>query len=124
MKEKEIYNIMINNYDAFAQIMKHLINQGSKKIAYMSGYAYASDNNYRYKAYQQTLKDNQLTYNRSFECDYTKEQSYEIIKNLIKNQDIDFDTLACANDLMAVGATEAFKEAEFKIPQDIIDFRI
>lgn len=115
-----IYNVMINNHDAFTQIMQHLIDQGGKKIAYMSGDTYASDNKYRQNAYQQVLQYHELTYSKIFKCNYTKEKSYQIIKKLIKNQEIDFDTLACANDLMAVGAIEALKEAGYKIPQDII----
>ena len=115
-----IYNVMINNHDAFTQIMKHLVQQGSKKIAYMSGDTFASDNNYRHDAYQQVLKDYELTYSRTFECDYTKEKAYQIVKHLIEKQEVDFDTLACANDLMAVGAIEAFKEAGINIPNDII----
>ena len=115
-----IYNVMINNHDAFTQIMKHLVQQGSKKIAYMSGDTFASDNNYRHDAYQQVLKYYELTYSRTFECDYTKEKAYQIVKHLIEKQEVDFDTLACANDLMAVGAIEAFKEAGINIPNDII----
>lgn len=115
-----IYNVMINNYDAFTEMTQHLINQGGKKIAYMSGDIYACDNKYRQNAYQQVLKNNGLTYSRTFECNYTKEMAYQLIKDLIEKQDIDFDTLACANDLMAVGAIEAFKEAGINIPKDII----
>ncbi len=114
-----IYNVMINNRDAFYEIMKGHINNGRKKIAYLSGELHAPDNTYRHESYQKVIQDHNLTYTKTFECNYTKQEAYNIINKLIQSDQIDFDALACANDLMAVGAIEAFKEAGIKVPEDI-----
>lgn len=114
-----IYNVMINNRDAFYEIMKCHIHNGRKNIAYLSGEQHAPDNIYRHESYQKVIHDKGLTYSKTFECNYTKDEAYRIIKNLIESDQIDFDALACANDLMAVGAIEALKEAGINVPQDI-----
>ncbi len=114
-----IYNIMINNEDAFAEIMNMHIEDGRKKIAFFSGEEIVTDNIYRQAIYKKVVEDKNLEYNRIFQGNYIKEDAYHEMKKVIANNEVDFNAVACANDLMAIGVIEALREANINVPEDV-----
>ena len=53
--------------------------------------------------------------------DYSREEGYERTRELIEKRNgvDDLDGLVCANDLLAIGALRAFREAGISVPGDI-----
>ncbi|MGL4336122.1 MAG: LacI family DNA-binding transcriptional regulator [Turicibacter sp.] len=113
-----IYNVMINNRDAFYEIMQYHIKSGRKRIAFFSGEKLTQDNTYRYEGYLKSIQDNELVYQKVFQGNYVKNDAYDLMKDIIK-EGIDFDAIACANDLMAIGVIEALREAKIKVPEEV-----
>ena len=119
LEREGAYSIMINNQEAFTEIINMHLNNGRRRIAYFSGEVTSIDNKYRYESYKNVLEAHNINYTRVFEGNYIKETAYQLMSASIENGDIDFDAVACANDLMAIGVVEALNDANIKVPEQV-----
>lgn len=100
--------------------MNHLIELGHKKIAYLSGPLYAETAVNRLAGYRKALHEANITYNPSYVIEglFDEQSGYKACQELLKNKDLP-TAICCCNDLMAIGAMGAIKEAGLSIPDDI-----
>ncbi|WP_420550536.1 LacI family DNA-binding transcriptional regulator [Litorivicinus lipolyticus] len=97
-----------------------LIDAGRKRIAFVGGEEWMEAANDRYEGYRSALisagikLDNKLVRTGNF----LPSGGYAVVKALLI-EGIEFDGLFCANDLMAIGAYEALKEAGISIPDQV-----
>ena len=119
LESEGIYNVMIDNKRAFTEIMNMHLKNNCQNIAYFSGEAVTLDNKYRYDVYNNVLNAHNITYRRIFNGDFQKDQAYNQMKQFLSTNEVDFDAVACANDLMAIGVINALTEAGFNVPKDI-----
>ncbi len=122
---KNSSTISVNYFDGMEQIFNHLIDLGHKKIAYIDfTEPNIKENISRYNSYRYCIKKYGLQYNKDYivfgEAPYESkhEQGYKYMNKLI-NRGTDVTAVILINDYMAVGALDALKEANIRVPEDI-----
>ncbi|MFJ7978041.1 LacI family DNA-binding transcriptional regulator [Peribacillus sp. NPDC096379] len=101
--------------------VQHLLQLGHRKIAYIGA---ASTSDYREMGYRNALMMSSIKMDESIIIktnDMVRKFShygYESINKLIESKG-EFTAVFCANDLMAIGAIKALKEAGIKVPEDV-----
>jgi LacI family transcriptional regulator len=112
--------IVIDNYKAGYDATYHLIKQGCKKIACVTGSLNLNVYNDRLRGFKQALSDNSIMYNEDLVI--TSNLSYNsgevIVKALMKNETMP-DAIFTANDNSAVSIICELKKAGYRIPEDI-----
>ena len=109
-----------NDFEGMRLAAKHLIGLGHQRIAHLSGPLYADTGLKRLQGYRKALMDAGITYRPEYvlETQYDEKSGYETCRQLLglKEQ----PTAICAgNDMVAIGAMRAVKEAGLTIPGDI-----
>ena len=110
--------------DAFSQVVDHLKNvHGCTKFAFASASATNSNEAaIRSQAFKNALKKHKLTFHPEWviEGHFIRAAAYNNMKERFKSKnDIKFDALIAANDLMAEGCMEALIEMGVKIPKEV-----
>ena len=112
--------VKTNEVEGMTEAVDHLIGLGHTKIAYICGPLYAETAVRRMTGYRKALKDADIIYNPQYviEAMFDEKSGYNACKELLKLNDR--PTAICTgNDLMAIGAMRALKEAGLRIPEDI-----
>ncbi len=116
------YSILTDNENIYTEIFDFLVNKcGSKRIAFMSANkTNSAESMARFNAYKKQLARFNMEYDDSiaFHACFTMSSAIDELKerNLKKP---DFDTFIAANDQMALGAMQYFKEHDIKVPEDV-----
>jgi LacI family transcriptional regulator len=119
-ENSESTKVIINNFKAGYAVTKHLIEQGCKRIAHLTGNLTRNVYKERYEGYIAALKD----------CNIEPDEELVIVNNLGKEDCITAakelmrmekmpDGLFVTNDFSAAICIQTFKEAGIKIPEDI-----
>lgn len=97
---------------------KHLIKQGHKEIAYISGPLTKQDSTERLVGHKKALAEANITFkeNLAYEGDYLTESGRDGINSLIKSN-VTFTAVACSNDEMASGAMRGARDHKLLIPE-------
>ena len=104
---------------AFAAV-RHLVENGRKKIATITGDLSNTAAEQRLDGFQAAMVDLGMKAPKSLivEGDWSRDSGYNHAKKLLsKNSDL--DAIFCANDLMALGAITAVQEAGKSVPGDV-----
>lgn len=112
----DVYTHVLNSLEGAKIATQHLINQGRKRIAYLSGILGSHEDMKRFQGYSEVIESygmNQIVYFG----DFTETSGYDIIEKLEGN--IPFDAIFCANDEMAIGLIKGLMKYQKKIPEDI-----
>lgn len=117
--------ILIENHGGAYQAVRHLIDHGYKRIAFVGGSFYHSSIKERFQGYCAGLKEgglNQVAKDKSLHFLVEEETSSQIgfsgICSLL-DQSVNFDAVVCANDTTAIGCLRALQEREIRVPHDI-----
>ena len=112
--------VMVDNYLGAFMAVEHLIQQGNKKIALISGRALSANNGDRIKGYFAALKQYGLPQHPELmaEGQFSFESGYNAVDQLV-NQGVDFDAVFACNDMMAIGAIERLIELGRRVPEDV-----
>lgn len=121
---KNSYSTVCKPDAVYEEIIEHLKNKhGCKKIGFFSANLIESvEGKERYTAFQKALKKNNLEFNKDYVLDgkFTISSAKQAIsERFTKKEDIPFDSIVCANDLMACGVIQMFTQMGVRIPQDI-----
>ncbi len=108
-----------NNNGAYIAV-DHLIKNGSTRIVNISGPLRFYEVQDRNEGYKKALQDHALPFDASLmtSSSWSVEGGYEATNKLLRSQ-IHFDGIFAHNDLIALGAISALKEAHLRIPQDV-----
>lgn len=119
-KDIDLPCVFSNSKNGMYKIIKYLIKIGHSKIAYISGPEGSNIVNERLEGYLKALKEQGIEINNEIivHGDYKIEGGANCMESLLKKQN-DFTAVACANDLMAIGALNFLKEKNIKVPKDI-----
>lgn len=108
----------------FRELIKHLVEKhGCKKIAFMSANDTISEEaRERFEAYKEMLVENNLPYDEKlvFDGNFTTGSAETAMSEFKSKEDIPFDAIVCANDLMAVGVYNAMAKIGVSVPEDLI----
>jgi DNA-binding LacI/PurR family transcriptional regulator len=106
-----------DNIGGSTEAIQHLLDQGRRRIATISGPLDMTAAQDRLGAYRETLKG---TGRRSIVAlgDFTRISGAEAMRQLL-DDDPQLDAVFAANDLMAIGALRTLREAGRRVPEDV-----
>ncbi|MCR4690020.1 MAG: LacI family transcriptional regulator [Lachnospiraceae bacterium] len=115
-----IKGILINNYDAMAELTRGLVRRGYRRFDFIGGPEKTDDNMERYGAFTDVLEKNRIRFpsERYHTGDYRQKSGYMITRMMALSGNLP-DCIVCANDLMAIGAMKALNEAGYRVPEDV-----
>lgn len=118
---RDVNSVTVNNEQGTYLAVEHLVNSGHKKIGYLtSGLELTSFVDRRYWAFK-AMKAFGLTgmEQYKYEIGYPDTEAYVGMKALLESCAELPTAFLTDNDLIAVGAMRALKEAGYRIPEDI-----
>ncbi|MGM7702746.1 LacI family DNA-binding transcriptional regulator [Pseudalkalibacillus sp. Hm43] len=120
LDDEHILQVEVDNWQGGFIATEHLIKQGHRKVAYISGPNNSHDNDLRFNGYKAALEKYDLPYIPKWKIsgDFTRESGYKATKMLIAQNDLP-EGVFYANDEMAIGGIQAFNEKGIEIPGDI-----
>ncbi|MFO7864987.1 MAG: LacI family DNA-binding transcriptional regulator [Salinivirgaceae bacterium] len=118
-KEVEADNVIIDDKRAAFDATEYLINTGCKTIVHLKGPENLTISHQRLTGYRQALEQHNIPYNEElvFEAD-DFEKGKKITDQLIIEKKIP-QAIFAVNDLTALGAIAALKEAGIRIPEQV-----
>ncbi len=118
-----VTNISLNHSRAAHLALQHLSNLGHRKIAFMKGQAFSSDTEVRYKAVHAAAQvlgfelPDELTVQLEGDSP-TPQPGYDLTCKLLRSAP-HFTALIAFNDISALGAIRALREAGKRVPEDV-----
>lgn len=112
--------VVIDDHQGAYQVVRHLIEQGCKRIAHFAGPQHLNIYKMRQQGYLDALRAHGLTSDEDliFTCDMTQEEGMEGMKQLLRLPNPP-DAVFSASDFSAVGALQVLKERGIRVPHDI-----
>jgi DNA-binding LacI/PurR family transcriptional regulator len=123
-KQVEGVTNIILNHDSAAELgLRHLAELKHKRIAFIKGQSFSSDTQIRWEAMRQAAYHLGLTVNPALVTQMegmsaSPEVGYQAALKLLKSGE-KFTALFAFNDVCAIGAIRAFREAGLKVPDDV-----
>lgn len=116
--------VTVSCKNSYAEVIKHLKEEhGCKRIAFISANLEKSvEARERFEAFQEGLKVNNLEFNNDllFFGEFTYGTSYDSLKRKIHcKEEINFDAILAANDMMAFGAIGFLHEMNVLVPEEV-----
>lgn len=115
-----IGRVLVDNTNASFTGVNYMLDQGYRKIAYIAGSMNTQTARDRLAGYKKALEERGIPYQDKYVKigEYKSQWGLEAAKALLEEK-IDFDAVFCGNDLIAIGAVKALKDAGYKVPEDI-----
>jgi len=122
-KAKGVTNIVLDHKRAAELALRHLVELGHRNIAFIRGQPISSDSSDRWDAIRAAAEQMKLPVRAELTTqltgdDPTPESGYQVTKELISRRHC-FTALFAYNDISAIGAIRAIREAGLRVPQDI-----
>lgn len=118
-----VTNIVLNHDRAARLAIEHLTQLGHRKVAFIKGQAFSSDTEVRWNSVRTAAAEMNLAINDRLVGQLEGESSspelgYEVARRLLATGD-PFTALFAFNDISAIGAFRALREAGRRIPEDV-----
>jgi LacI family transcriptional regulator len=118
-----VTNIVLNHDNAARLALEHLAKLGHQKIAFIKGQAFSSDTEIRWDSVRRTADSMRLAVNARLVGQLEGESSspqlgYEVTRKLLATG-CPFSALFAFNDISAIGAIHALREAGHRVPEDV-----
>lgn len=118
-----VTNITLNHARAARLALDYLADCGHRQIAFIKGQAFSSDTEVRWKAVRAAAQSAGLSIEEKLVVQLTSESptsapGYEAGRRLLENGK-SFTALFSFNDISAIGAIRALREAGRRIPEDV-----
>src|SRR5207302_11395719 len=115
--------IVLDHARAAALAMEHLTNLGHRQMAFIKGQAFSSDTAIRWESVRNAAQEVGVRINERLVGQLEGESSspelgYQVAKKLLASGE-NFTALFAFNDISAIGAIQALREAGRRIPQDV-----
>lgn len=118
---QKMHSVILDNAYGAQLAVKHLLDAGSKKIAFVGGALGLSVAQERYQGYADTLREHGVALDeRLVWLDaFTFDSGYAGMEALLK-QDVPFDAVFAGSDIMAFGVIECLQKHKIRVPQDVL----
>ena len=118
--EIDVPKVMVDNVGAAYEATKHLIENGSKRIAFLAGPANVTVSNLRQEGYVKALKDSgfQIDETLIVHGNYNMQGAIELTNKLFELQNPP-DGMVVVSDRLAVGAITTLRKKNIRIPEDV-----
>ncbi len=122
-KIKGVTNIVLNHESSARLAVEHLFNLGHRKIAIIKGQEFSSDTEIRCNSILESADKLGISIENQFVSqlignDPSPETGYNAAKKLIASG-VKFTAILSFNDISAIGAIRALKEAGLEVPEDV-----
>src|SRR5258706_1814545 len=120
---KGVTNILLDHARASELALEHLVKQGHRRIAFIKGQEFSSDTEVRWNAILASAARLDLTIYPELTTqlrgdDPTPDLGYHVTQKLLAKQK-PFTALFSFNDISAIGAIRALREAGLGVPEDV-----
>jgi LacI family transcriptional regulator len=117
--QADLPSLMVDNHGGALDAVRHLREQGCVRIAHICGPENNLEAQDRLRGYLDGLKENGGTQEAIvLPGDFTDSAGYEAVRGLLDKAAMP-DGLFAANDMMALGASLALREAGLSVPDDV-----
>jgi DNA-binding LacI/PurR family transcriptional regulator len=118
-----VTNIVLDHKRAARMALEHLRELGHEEIAFLKGQPFSSDSAVRWEAIVETARDLGIQIRPELTLqiegtDSTPAVGYPVAKQLLARKK-PFTAVFAYNDISAIGAIWAFREAGLRVPQDV-----
>ncbi len=118
-----VTNIVLNHKRAAKLALEHLTKLGHRRIAFIKGQEFSSDTEVRWEAVLASAKKLGLEVSPFLTGQLEGESSspqlgYEVTRKLLATNEA-FTALFAFNDVSAIGAVQALREAARRVPEDV-----
>ncbi|NVK49641.1 MAG: LacI family DNA-binding transcriptional regulator [Cyclobacteriaceae bacterium] len=113
--------VITDDYQGAYGAVKHLIDQGYKKIAHINGLENVRNSIDRLAGYRQALSDHHLEQHPEWipHCQQiTEEEGYQFAKQLLESNNPP-DAIFCITDQVALGVMNYLREHNRKVPEEV-----
>lgn len=125
--------VVVNFYDDYfpsilpdrergsCEAVRHLLELGHRRVAFISGIATYLSSQSSYVGYKQALIDADLDWRSQItrEGDWTFDGGYRAMRSILLEEEETPTAVFACNDMTALGAIEAIKEAGLRVPADV-----
>jgi LacI family transcriptional regulator len=122
-KFEGVTNVVLDQRRAAELALRHLVQLGHRKIAFMRGGSHSSDADDRWEMQMAVARELKLDVSPALTVqiklrDSTPEMGVEPAIELV-NRGVEFTALQCYNDVSAFGAIRALMDRGLRVPQDV-----
>lgn len=112
--------VFSNGVYAMYEATNYLLEQGHRRIAYLSGMRLGMFEHYRYQGYVNSLLDAGLQVDPRLVrfVGFNQQDGYHGFRDLLKAGE-EFSAVICESDLLAAGVYQACHQAGLRIPEDV-----
>lgn len=117
---EDVSSICVDCQHWSSQITRHLIDQGRKKIFYISGPLSLRHEQDRLEGYKQALREQGIEVKEDLIVtqDFQSGSAYHAVQQVLA-QGVEFDAIQASNDQAAIGAVKALMEAGIDVPGQV-----
>jgi len=120
---KGVTNVVLDHRRAAELILRHLQQLGHRRIAFMRGQSFSSDSHARWENIVAVAKELELPVlpelTVQLERDISSpELGYPVVQSLLQGGH-QFSAIVSFNDMAAIGAIRALKDANLRVPEDV-----
>lgn len=119
-REGDIPSVTIDNEKAAFDGVDYLIRKGNKRIAYIGTHEDAEHASaLRYIGYKKALEQNNIELNEKivYFGGLKAQDGYEGMNNILQSESL--DAVFCAGDEIAMGAINALRDKDVKVPEEV-----
>lgn len=116
----ESHSILHSDKESAEEIVSYLIQNGHKKILYITGPVLISNSFDRLASYVQAFKNANYEINKDLiiKTNGHIDDGYGAVNVAVKKQ-LDFTAVVCFNDLVAMGVLKSLYENNYSVPNDV-----
>ncbi|TJX68863.1 LacI family transcriptional regulator [Soehngenia saccharolytica] len=115
----KVGKIFVDNETGEYEACKYLIEKGIRDIAFISSNVISKSSSQRLNGYKRALSDYGIKIDEDliYLDSYTIETGFNGVIEILKKRK--FKGICCGNDLIAIGAINALKQKQFRVPEDV-----
>jgi LacI family transcriptional regulator len=118
-----ITNVILDHQLAAELIIRHLVKLGHKHIAFMKGQPFSSDSSTRWEGIVAAAKGMKVSISQELTVQLERDISspelgYPVVQTLLQSRKR-FTAIVAFNDISAIGAIRALRDANLRVPEDI-----
>ena len=120
--DKRMASVVFDSRQDGQKAAEYLLSKGADRIAFVKGYCKNYDAELRYEGFQEGLQRAgiELEPDYIWEGSFEKETTYASVQAFLDKKLPLPDAIFAANDLSAIGAMEALRQAGYRVPEEVM----
>ncbi len=121
VRQPGVASVRIANRQGAKEMVRHLIDHGFKRIAFITGAKRNLDGEQRKNGYRAAMSEAGIALDPRLEIqgDFTEDSGYDAVRTLLSQKSLRPRAIFAANDAMAIGALSALREAGIGVPEEV-----